>query len=58
MKLASQCTIPVRVIGLKKWLFDVSLLNTEYYKVRIKGKWGKEKTVHNYMESSIPIKYK
>ena len=34
----------VREIGvqskLKKMVLDISLLNTQYYKVRIKGKWS------------------
>ena len=32
-------SIPDRVIPKKKMVLDADLLNTQHYKVRIKGKW-------------------
>ena len=35
------CSIPARVIPkTQKMVLDASLLNTQYYKVQIKGKWS------------------
>ena len=42
--LGDQCSIPGRVIPkTQKMVLDTFLLNTQYYKVRIKGKWGQSR---------------